>query len=185
MKKEISTDIINSNNQYVTINTETGVILQSNSNRVVRMVGVAGGDKPRVELHAVRGTIDEPEILHPGDYGVTLSFTTYSNENSNDISKSLVSLISRMDPTAVSTDNAPASSLIILAGAGDGQGEVLNDYRGWRFNKDGGFETKIIQCIEQSTLSINSIEPKNGMIVYNDDTHKFQGYANGVWVDLH
>ena len=185
MKKEISVDIINANDQQLTVNTDKGVILQSNSNRVVRMVGVAGGDKPRVEIHAVRGTIDEPETLQPGDYGVTLSFTTYSKENNNDISKSLVSLISRVDPDANETDNAPASSLIILVGAGDGKGEVLEDYRGWRFNKDGGFETKMVQCIEQSALSINSIQPKNGMIVYNDDTHKFQGYANGVWVDLH
>lgn len=27
--------------------------------------------------------------------------------------------------------------------------------------------------------------PVNGMIVYNEATHKFQGYANGSWVDLH
>lgn len=26
---------------------------------------------------------------------------------------------------------------------------------------------------------------QNGMIVYNSDTNKFQGYANSVWVDLH
>jgi hypothetical protein len=25
----------------------------------------------------------------------------------------------------------------------------------------------------------------NGMIIYNDQTHKFRGYANGAWVDLH
>ena len=25
----------------------------------------------------------------------------------------------------------------------------------------------------------------NGMIIYNESTHKFQGYANGTWVDLH
>lgn len=25
----------------------------------------------------------------------------------------------------------------------------------------------------------------NGMIIYNETTHKFQGYANGTWVDLH
>ncbi len=27
--------------------------------------------------------------------------------------------------------------------------------------------------------------PENGFIIYNETTHKFQGYANGVWVDLH
>jgi hypothetical protein len=25
----------------------------------------------------------------------------------------------------------------------------------------------------------------NGMIIYNSDTNKFRGYANGTWVDLH
>lgn len=27
--------------------------------------------------------------------------------------------------------------------------------------------------------------PQNGDLVYNSSTHKFQGYANGSWVDLH
>ena len=27
--------------------------------------------------------------------------------------------------------------------------------------------------------------PQNGMIIYNSSAGKFQGYANGVWVDLH
>ena len=27
--------------------------------------------------------------------------------------------------------------------------------------------------------------PVNGMIYYNSSDHKFKGYANGVWVDLH
>jgi len=27
--------------------------------------------------------------------------------------------------------------------------------------------------------------PANGDTIYNTTTHKFQGYANGVWIDLH
>ena len=27
--------------------------------------------------------------------------------------------------------------------------------------------------------------PANGMMIYNEGTHKFQGYANGAWIDLH
>lgn len=30
-----------------------------------------------------------------------------------------------------------------------------------------------------------NFSPQNGMIFYNSTTHKFQGYANGTWIDLH
>jgi hypothetical protein len=29
------------------------------------------------------------------------------------------------------------------------------------------------------------VNPQNGDLFYNSQTHKFQGYANGAWVDLH
>ena len=31
----------------------------------------------------------------------------------------------------------------------------------------------------------DSLSAANGMIIYNTDSNKFQGHANGVWVDLH
>ena len=93
--------------------------------------------------------------------------------------------MSRMDPNADKEDIAPKSSLTILVAAGPGKGFILEDYMGWRFNSNGAFESKIIQCVAQDKSMIESIEPKNGMIIYNEDTHKFQGYANGHWVDLH
>ena len=34
-----------------------------------------------------------------------------------------------------------------------------------------------------NSASVSS--PENGMIIYNTTSHKFQGYANGAWVDLH
>jgi len=30
-----------------------------------------------------------------------------------------------------------------------------------------------------------SLTPANGDMIYNSTTHKFMGYANGVWVQLH
>jgi hypothetical protein len=36
-----------------------------------------------------------------------------------------------------------------------------------------------------STTERNAISAQNGMIVYNSTTNKFQGYANGSWIDLH
>ena len=42
----------------------------------------------------------------------------------------------------------------------------------------------IVKNVDQTTRDAIS-DASNGMMVYNTDTHKFQGYANGVWVDLH
>lgn len=36
-----------------------------------------------------------------------------------------------------------------------------------------------------TTAQRNGITATNGMVGYNTDTNKFQGYANGAWVDLH
>ena len=36
-----------------------------------------------------------------------------------------------------------------------------------------------------TTTQRNALSASNGMIIYNTSTSKFQGRANGVWVDLH
>jgi hypothetical protein len=38
---------------------------------------------------------------------------------------------------------------------------------------------------DHTTTNRGSFSPQNGMIFYNSSTHKFQGYANGAWIDLH
>lgn len=36
-----------------------------------------------------------------------------------------------------------------------------------------------------TTTTRNAITASNGDVIYNSTTNKFQGYANGSWVDLH
>jgi hypothetical protein len=42
-----------------------------------------------------------------------------------------------------------------------------------------------IRLASLATVNITALTAVNGMIVYNNTTNKFQGYANGTWVDLH
>jgi hypothetical protein len=34
-------------------------------------------------------------------------------------------------------------------------------------------------------VQTGSLTPANGDMIYNSTTHKFMGYANGTWVQLH
>jgi len=193
--KELTIDHITTSNIYpknnrLVINTSNGtIVIQSNStkgNTIARISGVYdGGEKPKFHIHTIRGTHETPESLRPGDFGMSMGFTTYFEKNGEDIAKSLVALIPQVELDADITHPAPKSNLNLLVNAGDGTGEYENDYRVWRFLSDGSLKSKIFQCSEQNTASINNIEPKNGMIIYNSNTHKFQGYANGTWVELH
>jgi hypothetical protein len=42
-----------------------------------------------------------------------------------------------------------------------------------------------LQLANMTTGSRNALTAYNGMMLYNSTTNKFQGYANGTWVDLH
>jgi hypothetical protein len=171
------------------VSTDDGTIIRSdstNGNTVLRISGVySGGEKPKFHIHTIRGTHSNPETLRPGDFGASMGFTTYFEHHGEDIGKSLAAFIPQMDVDADPEHPAPASNLNILVNCGDGNGEYANDYRVWRLNKNGALESKIFQCVEQDAESINNIDPKNGMIIYNSEVGKFQGYANGSWIDLH
>jgi hypothetical protein len=36
-----------------------------------------------------------------------------------------------------------------------------------------------------TTAERDVLSAENGDMIYNTSTNKFQGYANGIWVDLH
>lgn len=42
-----------------------------------------------------------------------------------------------------------------------------------------------IKMASFTTAERDTLVPANGDMIYNSTTHKFQGYANGLWVDLH
>lgn len=173
----------------LTIDTDNGIIIRSDSvggKTVARISGVYdGGKTPKFHIHTIRGTHNDPEQLRPGDFGVSMGFTTYFKKEGEDIGKSLAAFIPQVEKHADAEHPAPASALNLLVNSGTGDAEYSNDYRVFRFGSNGALESKIFQCTEQNNEKINKINPKNGMIIYNSDINKFQGYANGTWIDLH
>jgi len=160
------------------VNTGLGINITSNVANVAKFSGVYSAINPLLfSLHAVKGSIDEPEFLQAGDLGVSLNFSTY-NDGADD-NKSLSSIIPEVDPTADITNDAPKTNLIVIVGAGDENGDdPSQNYRVFSFNNNGSFEAKIVQPRPVNASAISSIDPDPGMIIFDSDNQKFKGYVS-------
>ena len=49
----------------------------------------------------------------------------------------------------------------------------------------GTFTANIIKMPNYTYPQANALIVSNGAVIYNSSIHKFQGYANGVWINLH
>jgi len=81
------------------------------------------------------------------------------------------------------TSSNPANGILItttgifLGNEGSGTGTVYLD--------NLTLVRKQIILKNVTTTQRDALTAYNGSILYNETTHKFQGYANGAWVDLH
>lgn len=70
---------------------------------------------------------------------------------------------------------------------GDVSGSVFSDDSTQVIDGVAGTVTSagFVQFGSYTTTERNALTAVNGMVVYNSTDNKFQGYANGAWVDLH
>lgn len=179
----------------LTLSTTSRTVIKTDSLYVIKVAGTvtdgAPGNTPKFEFHSVRGSVDEPKELQPGDFAGAIRFTTILlDENEKDVGKSLVVLLPEVDSSANISDAAPTTNFHILLSSGDGKGSLTNDknYHAFSFHNTGTFVT---QALKINTEKVNTIPPEPGTIVYNKELDKFQGYVkdagNGLpgWINLH
>lgn len=178
----------------LTLSTNSRTVIKTDNLYVIKVAGTVTnghpGSTPKFEFHSVRGSVDNPEELIPGDFAGAIRFTTMLiDEYEEDVGKSLVVLLPQVDTSAVISDAAPASNFHILVSAGDGKGSITDgNYHAFSFQNTGEFTT---QAVKLDTLNVNSINPEPGTMVYNKELDKFQGYVkdtgNGEpgWINLH
>lgn len=179
----------------ITLSPDSRTVIKSDSLYVIKVAGAVTdghpGRAPKFEFHSVRGSVDDPQELVPGDFAGAIRFTTMLvDQYDEDVGKSLVVLLPQVDESAVISDAAPASNFYILLSSGDGKGSLPGDsnYHAFSFQHTGEFAT---QAVKLDTQNVNNVSPEPGTMVYNKELDKFQGYVkdagNGEpgWINLH
>ena len=129
----------------------------------------------QIGISTSRGTIDDRENLQTGDQ--VASFTSLAFVENQDILKSVI--LTSIE-ASTGANNFPSKMEFLIH---DYQG----NYSGTSLNSRGVFESPVIQTgvYDDNTDRDDKVgTPSKGMIIFNDDTGKFQGYDGTAWVDL-
>ena len=123
------------------------------------LLGVGGGGTPG-------GSSNEVQFRYQGTFGASPQFTFNSSTN--------VLAVTAINANTFSSNSggAPtiASTSTLTLEASTASRVVVSQ--------------SPIKLASYSTAARNNITAQNGDLIYNTDTNKFQGYANGTWVDL-
>ena len=128
----------------------------------------------RVEIQKMAGYVND--IITEGPAGIGTQDQLEIGENST-------------DPAQIYPNQSAASKGLELYGR-----SFSSNTPNLNLNSDGTitlggltvFVNAALLVYNRTTTQRASISNvSNGMIIYNTTDHKFQGYANGAWVDLH
>lgn len=154
-------------------------------------------------INAFNGNFNSPSIVAAGEVLGTNSFTGYDGveQTTSGVTRWQVD----DDPiTPIGAGNIPGK--FVLASLQDGDSGVgAGTFAAMTFDSKGRLGVNHTDLSANYNVDVNgtvgisgsltvgrltsvevaALTPENGMMVYDTDTHKFRGYANGTWVDLH
>ncbi len=146
-----------------------------------------------IDHNVANGTLLSPTTTVVGGVLSGLRFNGFTNTGYKLVSGIFTNWASSADLS----DEYPASNLIFIVGAQTG---LETDVRVASLDDRGSFKAPIIETTaytDQAAISAFVTSPSEGMIVFNQDTQKYQGYVNDTglagggapnltpgWVDL-
>jgi len=169
-------------------------VYQSDATDVMmQILGVTTGDvnsggAPIFNITSRRGTELSPIPINQGDAVGQISFAGYIGQS--EAGKRLVNIAASAGDNADFDTLFPEAQLVIYLGDNDDTGDSAN-LRVWEFNPSGSLKSDILQVRPADADRRAQITPEAGMIVYNAEIDKFQGYVQDTgsgtpgWVDLH
>jgi hypothetical protein len=163
--------------QFGTNNSALGVSLRlknsflGNSSLEVEAT-TNGTDTDSFEFSVSRGTLSVPTILNAGDPIYKLAFRGYDGAT-NALSAFIAASV---DPAA--TPAAGVMPGVLAFGVTSDNGVTLRELI---LTSSGGFNLVSLTTAERNAM----LTVLDGQMIYNETDNKFQGRANGVWVDLH
>ena len=122
-----------------------------------------------------RGTVDTPASYQSGDRTMELVGQAYDGATNREN----VTLVFETTG-AVSNNVAPGKATFKVR-------NTAGNTTDFAFQNDGGLvmpASGYVQFGSLTTVQRDALTAANGMVIYNSSDNKFQGYENGVWINL-
>ena len=131
--------------------------------------------------YSSRGENNAPLAVQPFD--LVYSNNTYAHNGDGYVSAGSIAFA--VDPDAnVTTSSAGIKSGFIVS-LSDGDKTHTQNLNRLEFSSDGALKVKTFHASGTTFSERDSMTPKEGMIIFNKNSKKFQGYTGTEWVDLH